>query len=44
MRKAAPESKPTRKDAIRPALAAAPLVGFNWDAYPSAQDAGRERG
>ena len=42
MIKTVPESTPTRRDAIRAALAAVPLVGFNWDAYPSAQDAGRE--
>ena len=41
MRKRVPESKPTRRDAIQAALATVPLLGFNWEAYPSAQDAAR---
>ena len=41
MRKKVPECKPTRREAIQAALAAVPLLGFNWNAYPSAQAGGR---
>jgi all-trans-retinol 13,14-reductase len=40
MREAVSESESTRRDVIRAALAAVPLAGFDWDAWPAAK-AGR---